>query len=99
MSTSVLIPLPKVGDDIYVPTELFLSHGRDDRRGGLAKVKKVEPGMSAGKTVHYVTTEEFPNLQHNWEGYLAEQQDRLKEEFGDQRAYCDPDDRKEFNEP
>lgn len=99
METTTSVSLPKIGDDIYVPTAGSMSHGTDDRVGGLAKVKMVKPGISAGETVHYVTTEEFPQVSYNWEGNLAGQQEKLKKQFGNNRAYPDPDDRPEFNEP
>lgn len=99
METTISLQLPKIGDDIYVPTAWFMSHGADDRMGGLAKVKEVKPGISAGETVHYVRTEEFPHVAYNWEGSLAGEQEKLKKQFGERRARPDPDYSEEFNEP
>ena len=90
--------LPKVGEDIYVQTALHLSHGHDDVVGGLARVKSVSLGMSAGKQVHFVSVEEIPG-RFNWEQHLALEQDALKKRFGKSRAHRDPDDDPEFNEP
>jgi hypothetical protein len=37
------------GDIIYIGTELYLGHGRDDFRGGLAEVSEVRPDISKGQ--------------------------------------------------
>lgn len=89
-------PVPMVGDDIYVETNLYLSHGSDDFIGGLGRVSKVKEGISGGRGTHYVSVEERPGYSFNW-AYLAEKQDTLKREFGNNRSYKDPDDREEFN--
>ncbi|MFA6473355.1 MAG: hypothetical protein WCV85_00600 [Patescibacteria group bacterium] len=91
------LPVPKPGDTIYVPTQLYLSHGRDDIQGGRATVTKVEPGISGGKKVHYVSVKKIPN-SFNWEHYLAEKQTALKKEFGRKRAKPDPDYHPDVNE-
>ena len=77
------MPLPKVGDDIYVPTS-YMNDGIVDVVGGLAKVKSVSEGIIAGKLVHYVSVREIPGF-FNWESYLALMQDELKEKFGNNR--------------
>lgn len=92
------MPLPKVGDDIYVPSALHLSRGRDDVVGGLARVKSVSRHMSGGEQVHFISVNEIP-CDFNWEQHLALMQAELKREFGKNRAYPDPDDNPEFNEP
>lgn len=84
--------LPKVGDDIYVTSAMYMSHGVDDRVGGLAKVTKVTDRN--GNLM--VEVAEFPRTSWNW-GPLAEQQDSLKAEFGKNRAYPDPDNSPESN--
>ena len=82
---------PKVGDDIYVPTRMYIDHGEDDVMGGLAEVIEVKLGMSAGNPkTPFVTTKEHPNSSYNWNS-LFEEQPRLKKEFGKKRAYPDPD--------
>ncbi len=91
-----MVPVPKIGSDIYVPTSLYMDHGRDDVVGGLAKVTSVKPGISGGKTVSFVTVAEIPD-SFNWEQYLAPMQDKLKKEFGANRARPDPDNRQQFN--
>jgi hypothetical protein len=37
------------GDIIYIGTELYLGHGRDDFRAGLAEVSEVRPDISKGQ--------------------------------------------------
>ena len=73
-----------------------MSHGQDDFVGGLVKVSKVLLGISAGKPTPFVEIKERPGTQYNWL-ILAEEQEKLKAQFGDKRAYADPDDREEFN--
>lgn len=92
------IPLPKAGDDIYIPSAFYLSRGRDDVVGGLAKVKSVYKQMSGGEQVHFVSVKEIPGV-FNWEKHLALMQAELKEKFGKSRAHPYPDARPEFNEP
>lgn len=87
--------VPKVGDEIYVPTSRYLSHGVDDKVGGLATVKSVR--FSKGSNTHFVAVNEVSG-EYNWENYLASRQKELEEMFGNQRAFPDPDDRPEFNQ-
>jgi hypothetical protein len=75
------VSIPKVGDDIYVDTSLYLSHGPDDFQGGLCKVSRVYKEISAGKPTVFVVVKEGPGHDYNWE-YLAERQAELKKEFG-----------------
>lgn len=91
------MPLPKAGDDIYVPSAFHLSHGRDDVVGGLARVKSVSRQMIGGERVHFIFVKEIPG-GFSWE-HLALMQAKLEKEFGKSRAYPDPDNRPEFNEP
>lgn len=85
--------MPKVGDEIYVPSSLYLSHGRDDFRGGLCRVVVVREMLGAP----YVEVEEDPGTLHSW-AYLEPLQDDLRARFGDERGRPDPDLRPEFNE-
>lgn len=89
--------LPKVGDVIYVPTDLYLSHGVDDFHGGKAQVVEVREEISAGLKQPFVRVRENPDALYNWI-YLSRQQEELKKKFGDQKAHPDPDYRPEFNE-
>lgn len=92
------VPVPKVGDEIYVDTSLFLSHGKDDVMGGRARVSEVILGVSEGKPCHYVVVDEQPGWQQNWTTYLALIQEELRAKFGDERAHPSQDHRPKFNE-
>jgi len=89
--------VPRVGDVIYVPTDLYLTHGVDDFHGGRAQVVEVKDEISAGLKQPFVRVKENPDTLYNWT-YLGRQQEELKKKFGDQKAHLDPDNRPEFNE-
>lgn len=91
------LPVPKVGELIYIPSAIFLGHGRDDRVGGRDYVSGVKLGISAGAPAYFVETRSFPGLWHNWE-FLSQKQKSLKDRFGQDFAYPDPDLRPEFND-
>lgn len=82
--------VPEVGDDIYVRSHFFIDRGWDDVMGGLARVTRVYSGISAGKPTPFVEVAEHPGRGYNWR-ILRDQQDRLQEQFGESRAYPDPD--------
>jgi hypothetical protein len=90
------VPELRQGDVIYVDTELYLWHGRDDFRGGLAEVVEFGACMGANSTP-FVRVVQEPDTQHNWE-ILAAKQRKLRQEFGARWAHPDPDYRPEFNE-
>jgi hypothetical protein len=83
---------PNVGDQVYVDTVVYTSHGRDDFIGSLATVTSVQ--QTGGG--YFITIEERPGCEYSWEG-LAKYQPELKKKFGTQRAYEDPDYDSEFN--
>jgi hypothetical protein len=89
--------MPKVGDDIYLGTELYLGHGRDDFDGGLCRIVKITSGISAGKKTPFVEVKERPNHEYNLE-YLLENQEEWKKEYGRRRGKACPDYSPEFNE-
>lgn len=89
-------PAPKVGDEVYVGTSLYLSHGHDDFQGGLCKISSVEVGISAGKPEWFVSVEERPGHGYNY-AILLESQDKWKAQFGTNRGYPDPDNSPESN--
>lgn len=91
-----LPPVPKVGDTIYVPTALYISHGEDDVRGGLAEVTRVVEEQHGKRTVHGIVVKEVPGTKYYWENGLAQQQNKLQERHGGRRAKPDPDERPEF---
>lgn len=78
--------VPRVGDDIYVPTRWYLSHGADDKLGGLAEVTSVwQEGRS-----YWVSVKEVSGA-YNWTGNLSLHQEEWRKEYGSQRARPDPD--------
>jgi hypothetical protein len=85
---------PVAGEDVYIDSMLFVTHGIDDFRGGLCEIVDVFDGM-AGLSVR---VKECPDWEFSWL-HLMESQDEWREEFGDQRGFPDPDYRPEFNEP
>lgn len=87
----------KVGDTIYVPTSLYLSHGADDFIGGKATVTEVYQDMSGGKMTAFVRVAERPRTGFNWGQIWSKEQKKLAEQFGDARAHAEPDYREEFN--
>lgn len=82
--------IPRLGESIYVPTSMYIDHGEDDIQGGLAEVSSVEKRTSGGKLVWFVKLKEIPNRTYNYD-YLHSLQPKLKAEYGDRRAYPDPD--------
>jgi len=90
------IPKLRKGDVIYVDTEIYISHGRDDFRGGMAEVVQYGIFIRSSR-VPFVRVAQEPDTQHNWET-LAPIQKNLRREFGKKWAHPDPDLRPEFNE-
>lgn len=88
MAKKFAVPVPKVGQDIYIQGAMYMSHGADDYAGGLAKVTEVKKGKSAGEDTFYVSVEEVEGHEWNWE-FLAEQQAELKKEYKKKRAHPD----------
>lgn len=91
------VPELRKGDVVYVDTELYISHGRDDFRGGLAEVTEVRPDISKGQPTPFIRVAQEPDTLHNWK-ILAADQKKLRAEFGKSWAHPDPDNRAEFNE-
>lgn len=80
----------KVGDDIYVPTSFYISHGEDDFVGGLCKIKSIVDDGKDGINSIMITIEERPGCNYNYKS-LLEDQEKLQKEFGTSRGYQDPD--------
>jgi len=76
----------KVGDNIYVRNSFHISRGSDDVVGGLAEVTEVKTEYGSV----WVSVKEHPGHSYNWDS-LKDEQEGLKKEFGDKRAYPDPD--------
>lgn len=91
------VPELRKGDVIYIGTELYLGHGRDDFRGGLAEVTEIRPDISKGKPTPFIRVAQEPDTLHNWK-ILAADQKKLRTEFGKSWAHPDPDNRAEFNQ-
>ena len=91
--------VPKLlrGDVIYVDTCLYLGHGRDDFRGGLAEVIGFRADTSAGTPTAFVCAAQEPDSWHNWR-MLATEQKKLREHHGKEWSHPEPDYRKEFND-
>ena len=90
-------PELRKGDVIYIDTELYISHGCDDFRGGLAEVNEVRQDVSKGQPTPFVRVVQQADTLHNWK-LLAADQKKLRAEFGKSWAHPDPDHRPEFNE-
>lgn len=82
---------------IYVDTSIYISHGRDDFRGGLGEVIGFRSDISAGKPTPFVCVAQEPHSWHNWK-LLAPMQKKLREEHGKEWSHPDPDLRPEFND-
>jgi hypothetical protein len=91
------VPELRKGDVIYIGTELYLGHGRDDFRGGLAAVSEVRQDISKGQPTPFVRVVQQMDTIHNWK-LLASEQKELRQRHGKNWAHPDPDDRAEFNE-
>jgi len=90
-------PELRQGDVIYIGTELYLGHGRDDFRGGLAEVSEMHMEKSKGQPTPFVRVVQQPDTIHNWK-LLASEQKELRQRHGKNWAHPDPDDRPEFND-
>ena len=91
------VPELRAGDVIYIGTELYLGHGRDDFRGGLAEVMDVRQEKSKGQLTPFVRVVQQPDTLHNWK-LLASEQKEYRQRHGKSWAHPDPDDRPEFND-
>jgi hypothetical protein len=91
------VPDLNKGDVIYIGTELYLGHGRDDFRGGLAEVSEMRMEKSKGQPTPFVRVVQQPDTIHNWK-LLASEQKELRHKHGKDWAHPDPDDRLEFND-
>ncbi len=90
------VPELRKGDVIYIGTELYISHGCDDFRGGLAEVIETRQEKSKGLLTPFVRVVQQPDSLHNWK-MLAEEQSTLRGRHGTNWAHPDPDHRPEFN--
>jgi len=79
--------LPKVGDEIYIPTSLYIGHGEDDVLGGLATISKVKLNMKCSNEFNriFVDINEVNGHSYNWK-FLMKNQEKYKEMYGDKIA-------------
>lgn len=91
------VPDLRKGDVIYIGTELYLGHGRDDFRGGLAEVMDVRQEKSKGQLTPFVRVVQQADTLHNW-NLLASEQKEHRRQHGKSWAHPDPDHRPEFND-
>jgi hypothetical protein len=87
--------VPKVGEDIYLKTSWYLSHGADDFTGGRCEVTKVT--WDEAQKAHFIEVAEDPGSRIRWEGHLKEMQPKLEKEFGNRRGHPDPDNHPDAN--
>ena len=83
--------IPKIGDEIYVDTWLYVTHGEDDFIGGLCTVTNVR---NVEGNIWIEIAEDDGSLSWN---HLKDIQKQLKAKFGTNRGYKRPDYREEFN--
>lgn len=84
---------PKIGDSIYVPSSLYLSHGRDDFAGGKATIDKITPSKNVPEdNINYlfIGIKERPGHGYNWQ-ILLRDQEKLKKQYKGKIAHPDPD--------
>jgi hypothetical protein len=87
----------EIGDEIYVESHFYLSHGEDDVVGGLARITDIECHPERSYNRIFITVAEHPGHSYNLD-LLLKEQENLAKEFGESRAYADPDLCPEFNE-
>ena len=85
------IYIPKVGDQIYIDSAFYLTHGEDDFVGGLCTITYVE----GDEPPFWIQIAEDRG-KFTW-SYIEEEQEMLKKKFGTSRGHRRPDDREEFN--
>lgn len=92
--------IPKVGQEIWIPSALYLGHGEDDVMGGKTTITGVVRNDALPfehfNSIFVKVKAIGQSTSYNYRS-LLERQDELKEKFGDNIAYPDPDDREEFN--
>lgn len=91
--------VPEIGDQIYVPTTIYGFRGKEDFIGGVATIDRVElmDNLPADHPNYCsVGIKGRPGHLYGW-SVLAERQEELRAQFGDQAAYPDPDDSPDCN--
>lgn len=88
--TAVVVRVPAVGRRIYVDDMLYMRAGKADRVGGWAIVDSVHERTMGGEKVHFVTVQEFPGVEMNWDQTLAPKQRDFWRNFRNQHAHSAP---------
>jgi hypothetical protein len=93
------IKAPEIGQKIYIPSAMYIDHGRDDIQGGLATIDAIKP-YGHGRNDWMISVAELRPRNILW-GYrdLMKQQDALRKDHGDEIARQDPDNSAESNPP
>lgn len=85
----------KPGTILYIPSSFYIDHGEDDVQGGKAIVMKVRKSdyLKEESYNYYEVTFRGIHTGTLWYNlkYLLENQEKWKEDYGDQLAYEDPD--------
>ena len=83
----------KKGDKLYIRGSCSISNGSNDVAGGLATIKEIEVSKTLPEghmNSIFVSFEEIPNHSYNYL-LLLEEQEKLKERYGNEKAHPDPD--------
>lgn len=92
-----LLALPKVGDEVYVPSAFYISRGRDDVCGGRATVERIEERADWGdQNRWWIYVHEVPDRGYNW-ALISRDQERLRREYAGKVAHPCPDDHPSSN--
>lgn len=84
--------IPKIDDEIYIDTSIYVTHGEDDFIGGICTITYVEET----RPQHYWIEIAEDRGRFSWK-YDKEEQEQLKAKFGASRGHRRPDFREEFN--
>lgn len=85
--------IPDVGDKIYIDNSFHISHGIDDVQGGIATISEIHISKTLPEdhmNSIFVSVKEIPGTKYNYISLMKEQE-KLKQKFGDRKAYPDPD--------
>ena len=86
--------VPFIGQKVYLDSHYYISHGSDDIDGGVAVICAIQkiPKNSIPNNRYYVKLKGFPNTEYPYSTFMdAEEQERLRKEFGKQKAKPNPD--------
>lgn len=93
---------PSKGESIFIPSSLYLTHGRDDVQGGIAYIDNIIPSDHLDEdhiNYYMVTLKGFPSsAQWNYRSLMREQEG-LKSKYKDEIAHPDPDFHPDCNPP